>query len=152
MFHKGKLFLTVVLDDAEILNKLVSDAILGLDLNPTSAKKVWLYYIEADNSIVKTTFDSMGLAAKYLNVHHTFINKHLDKWITGGIEGNYLFSNELENLEIDKLLKISLLRKHNNLKVWSYDANTLELITDAFRSIQKAADFFNVDYRSIKII
>jgi hypothetical protein len=92
----------------------------------------------------------MGLAAKSLNVHHTFINKHLDKWITGGIEGNYLFSNELDNLEIDKLLKISLLRKHNNLKVWSYDANTLELITDAFRSIQKAADFFNVDYRSIQ--
>jgi len=148
--YKGKLFLTVVLNDAEILNKLVSDAIFGLDLNPTSAKKVWMYHIEADNSIVKTTFDSMGLAAKSLNVHHTFINKHLDKWITGGIEGNYLFSNELDNLEIDKLLKISLLRKHNNLKVWSYDANTLELITDAFRSIQKAADFFNVDYRSIQ--
>ena len=148
--YKEKLFLTVVLDDAEILNKLVSDAILGLDLNPTSAKKVWVYCIEADNSIVKTTFDSIGLAAKSFNVHHTFINTHLDKWITGGIEGNYLFSNELGNLEIDKLLKISLLRKHNNLKVWSYDAKTLELITDAFRSIQKAADFFNVDYRSIQ--
>jgi hypothetical protein len=38
-----------------------------------------MYHIEADNSIVKTTFDSMGLAAKSLNVHHTFINKHLDK-------------------------------------------------------------------------
>jgi hypothetical protein len=27
------------------------------------------------------------------------INNHLDKWIKGGLEGNYLFSSELDNLE-----------------------------------------------------
>ena len=38
--YKGKLFLTVVLDDDEIINKLVSDAILGLDLDHILAKKL----------------------------------------------------------------------------------------------------------------
>ena len=40
------------------------------------------------------------------------------------------------------------LRKFNNLNVWVYDALTLELI-DSFSSMQKAADYFNVDYRSL---
>jgi hypothetical protein len=40
------------------------------------------------------------------------------------------------------------LRKFNNLNVWIYDALTLELI-DSFSSMQKAADYFNVDYRSL---
>ena len=46
-------------------------------------------------------------------------------------------------------MQISLLRKHNNLKVWVYDALTLELISDMFRSMKKAADYFNVKYRSL---
>ena len=45
-------------------------------------------------------------------------------------------------------MEISLLRKHNNLKVWVYDALTLELISDMFISMKIAADYFNVDYRS----
>jgi len=40
------------------------------------------------------------------------------------------------------------LRKFNNLNVWVYDTLTLELI-DSFSSMQKAADYFNVDYRSL---
>lgn len=40
------------------------------------------------------------------------------------------------------------LRKFNNLNIWVYDALTLELI-DSFSSMQKAADYFNVDYRSL---
>lgn len=87
--------------------------------------------------------------AKALNVHHTVVNNHLDKWIKGGIEDNYLFSSELDSLELVKLMEISLLRKYNNLKVWVYDALTLELISDVFSSMKKAADYFNVDYRSL---
>jgi Ni,Fe-hydrogenase I large subunit len=81
-------------------------------------------------------------------VLHGTVNNHLDKWIPGGIQNNYLFSNELDNLNIEKLKEVHLLRKHNNLNVWVYDANTLELIGN-FNSIKKAADYFNVGYRSL---
>lgn len=108
-----------------------------------------MYFIKADGTVVKTIYDSIGGVAKVLNIHHTVINNHLDKWIKGGLEGNYLFSSELDSLELEKLKEISLLRKHNNLKVWVYDALTLELISDVFSSMKKAADYFNVDYRSL---
>ena len=108
-----------------------------------------MYFIKANGNVVKTIYDSKAGVAKVLNVHHTVINNHLDKWIKGGLEGNYLFSSELDSLELEKLKEISLLRKHNNLKVWVYDALTLELISDVFSSMKKAADYFNVDYRSL---
>lgn len=91
---KGNLFLTFILEDFEILDKLVSDAILGLELDRTESKKVWMYYIDASGKAIKKPYESIGLVAKALRVHHTFINKHIDKWIIGGIEGNYLFSKE----------------------------------------------------------
>lgn len=138
----------------EIIDKLVSDATQGLELDRTIAKKVWMYYIKADGTVVKTTYESIGAIAKILNVHHTVINNHLDKWIKGGLEGNYLFSSELDNLELEKLKEITRViitqpGKHSNLKVWVYDASTLELISDVFSSMKKAADYFNVDYRSL---
>ena len=50
---------------------------------------------------------------------------------------------------MEKLIEFSSLRKTRNRTVWAYNAITLELITDSFNSIQKAAEFFNVDYRSV---
>jgi hypothetical protein len=44
---------------------------------------------------------------------------------------------------------MSSLRKTNNCEVWVYDTNNLESIYGTFNSMQKAADHFNVDYRSI---
>ena len=46
-------------------------------------------------------------------------------------------------------MEISTLKKYNNNRVWAYNASTLDLISDSFSSMQKAADHFNVDYRSI---
>jgi NUMOD1 domain len=46
-------------------------------------------------------------------------------------------------------MEISTLRKFNNCIVWAYNASTLELLSDSFTSIQKAADYFKVDYRSM---
>ena len=62
-----------------------------------------------------------------------------------GIQGNYLFSDELDALGLEKLMQISVLRKHNNLKVWVYNALSLELLSDPFSK----AEYFNVDYRSL---
>ena len=50
---------------------------------------------------------------------------------------------------MEKLIEVSSLRKTRNRRVWAYNAITLELITDSFNSIQKAAEFFNVYYRSV---
>lgn len=94
-------------------------------------------------------FDSKEAAARFLNVQARTITNHIDKWIKGGINGYYLFSKELNNIEKEKLIEVSSLRKTNNCEVWVYDANNLESIYGTFNSMQKAADHFNIDYRSI---
>lgn len=106
-----------------------------------------MYFVEG--TIVKTTYESKGEVAKLLNLQHGTITNHIDKWIKGGIKGNYLFSRELDSQELTKIMEISFLRKTNNCVVWAYNALTLELLSDSFSSMQKAADFFNIDYRSI---
>lgn len=147
--YKNNLFLTDKIESLELVEKLVNDAILGLDLDRIIAKNVWMYYLDKEGVVVKTKYESKGKVAKLLNVQHITINNHLDKWIKGGINGNYLFSYELDSLELEKLKEISTLRKNHNCKVWVYNASTLELMWDPFTSMQKAAEFFNVDYRSI---
>lgn len=153
MPFKNNLFLTNKIESYELAEKLVNDATLGLELDRTIAKKVWMYYLVAggakDDTIVKTKYDYIGIVAKLLNVQHGTINGHLDKWIVGGINGNYIFSYELDNLDLEKLKEISKLRKFNNCKVWVYNASNLELMLDPFTSMQKTAEYFNVDYRSI---
>lgn len=146
---RNNLFLTTNIESFELVEKLISDATQGLKLDNNLAKKVWMYLIDADGSIVKTTHKSKSAAAKLLNVQDRIITNHIDKWIKGGINGHYLFSYELDNLELEKLLEISTLRKFNNNRVWAYNASTLELISDSFSSMQKAADYFKLDYRSI---
>jgi len=147
--YRNSLFLTNKIESFELVEKLISDATQGLELDRNIAKKVWMYFIEADGTIVKTTYEFKGVVAKLLNVQHGTITNHLDKWIKGGINGNYIFSSELDSLELEKLMEISSLRKFNNCRVWAYHASTLELLSDSFSSMQKAADYFNVDYRSI---
>jgi hypothetical protein len=145
---RGNLFLTNLVENIELSEKLISDMTQVLELDRNIAKKVWVYFIEANGAVTKTIYDSIGTVAKALDVHHTSINNHLDKWITGGLKGNSLFSAELNNLDLKKLMDTHSLRKFNNLNVWVYDALTLELI-DSFSSMQKAADYFNVHYRSL---
>ena len=94
-------------------------------------------------------FDSKEEGARFLNVQARTITNHIDKWIKGGINGYYLFSKELNNIEKQKLLKVSSLRKTNNCEIWVYDAKNLQSIYGVFNSMQKAADHFNIDYRSI---
>lgn len=75
--------------------KLISDITQGLELDRNIAKKVWVYFIEANGAVTKTTGNPVGTVAKALDIHHTSINNHLDKWTTGGLKGNYLFSAAL---------------------------------------------------------
>ena len=50
---------------------------------------------------------------------------------------------------MEKLIEFSSLRKTRNRTVWAYNAITLELITNSLISLQKAAEYFNVEYRSV---
>ena len=135
--YKNNLFLTDKIESIELVENLVNGATLGLELDRTIAKKIWMYYLEKDGTILKTNYESIGIVAKLLGVQHKTINDHLDKWIIGGISGNYLFTYELNSLELEKLKEISTLRKYNNCKVWVYDASTVELMLDPFNSMQK---------------
>lgn len=87
--------------------------------------------------------------ARFLNVQARTITNHICKWIKGGINGSYLFSKELNKIDKEKLIEVSSLRKTNYCEKWVYDANNLQSIYGTFNSMQKAADHFNVDYRSI---
>jgi len=147
--YRNLLFLTNKIECFDLVGKLISDAMQGLNLNHNIAKKLFMYFIESGGTVVKTELESKSAAAKLLDVQHLVITNHLDKWIKGGINGHYLFSHELNTLELEKLIKFSSLMKSRNRAVWAYNAITLELITDSFGSIQKAAEYFYVDYRSI---
>lgn len=147
--YRNSLFLTNKIESFELVEKQISDATQGLELGRNIAKKVWMYFIEVDGSIIKTTYESKSAVAKFLNVQYKTITDHLYRWIKGGINGNYIFSYELDSLELEKLMEVSSLRKFNNCRVWVYNASTLELLSDSFSSMQKAADYFNVNYRSI---
>ena len=121
---KGYLFLTDMVENPEIIEKIISDATQGLELDRNVAKKVWKYYIEADGTVIKTIYESIGAVAKALNVHHTVINNHLDKWIKGGIEDNYLFSSELGSLELENLYPLNL-SKRDRVRKYLYQENII---------------------------
>jgi len=113
------------------------------------SKEVWIYVIRPDGSIIKTIYSSKSIVSKVLKVQYRIITYHLDKWIKGGINGHYIFSYELNAIELKKLMEISILKKTNYIKVWAYNAHTLGLISDVFSSLYEAACYFKVDYRSI---
>lgn len=121
----------------------------GLNLNHNKPKNIWMYFIESDGTVVKTELESKSAVAKLLQVQHLVITNHLDNWIKGGINGYYLFTHDLSSLELEKLIELSLLRKTRDCTVWAYHGITLDLITNSFSSIQKAAEYFKVDYRAV---
>jgi hypothetical protein len=146
--YKNQLFLTEPIIDFNLTYDLMLSAKKGLNLNSTDPKKVIAYLVN-DKILTAQIFKSKEAAARFLNVQTITITNHINNWIKGGINGYYLFSKELNNLEKEKLIKISNLRKTNNFEVWVYDANKLESIYGTFNSIKKAADQFNLDYRTI---
>lgn len=98
---KDNLFLTDIIKDIDIVQKLVSDATQGLRLNHNLAVKVWMYFVKKDRTIDITTYESIGAVSKMLGAHHTDISKfHLDKWVKGGFNSNYLFSYELSEKDL----------------------------------------------------
>jgi len=75
----------------------------GLSLNNKLAKKnkkkIYMYFIESNGTVVKTELESKSAVAKLLEVQYLVITNHLDK---GGINGYYLFTHELSSLDLKK--------------------------------------------------
>lgn len=143
--YQNNLFYSEIVTDFTLKNDLINKASEELELNRTIAQKVWVYN-ENDDILF---FKSKEAVAKFLNVQFRIITNHLDKWIKGGIDGNYIFSRELNKLEKERLSDMFNLRKTNNCVIWVYEANNLETVYGKFSSMQKAAEHFKVDYRSI---
>lgn len=163
--YKNYLFYTNYRLDLNSTIKLINANKKELNLNRNSPKKVLAYKVArrgltlklfSDSSQEKEVsegaaiyFESREEVARFLNVQPIIIRNHVDSWIKGGIKGYYLFSRELNKLEKEKLIKLASLRKTNNCEVWVYYVNNLESTFHRFNSMQKAADHFKVNYRSI---
>lgn len=144
--YKSNLFFISIVTDLTLINDLVCKVSEGLELNRTLTKKVLIY--NENGEILN--FESKEVVAKFLDVQFRTITYHLDNWIKGGINGYYLFSKELNNLELEKLTNIFKLRKTNNCVIWVYEIDNLQSPMEKFNSMQKAAEYFKVDYRSIQ--
>lgn len=93
-------FFTNEVECFDLAGKLISDNMQGLSLNHNIAKKIWMYFIESKDTLVKTELESKSTAAKLLDVQHLVITNHLNKLIKGGINGHYVFNHELSDLEL----------------------------------------------------
>lgn len=89
--------------------------------------------------------------AKFINSNSNIVRNNVDNWRPGGTNGYYLFSKPLTEEEFEDLIELSSKEvKRPSVTVWAYDAKTLELINGSpFDSMKKAADYFNVRYRTI---
>lgn len=146
---KGYFFFTDAVGDLDLANKQIKDNTQGLKVINTEPIKIWMYFIDSNGEIIKSTSDSKTAVSKMLNVDYGTISNHQDKWIANGVNGYYLFSNELNDIELEKLKAISLTRKAVYCKVWAYNALTLELISKTFPSLAKAGGYFNVRSKTI---
>jgi hypothetical protein len=45
--------------------------------------------------------------AKFLNISTNLVRYHIDNWKPGGINGNYLFSKQLTENELQDLIELS---------------------------------------------
>lgn len=149
--YRGKLVYTNPIEDLdEVFEASKKNTPQGL-LNKVIPVKVWVYEAKTLELVKGSPFFSKTKASKVLGIRRRVIDYFLDKGKAEGVKGNYLYSRPLDNKEIKSLLKVSQnLELGNKREVWAYNAKTLELINNSpFPSIQLAANYFNVEYRTI---
>ena len=150
---KGLLLFSKTIKDFNLVLSLVEESKKTLPLNNLESKPVWVYCIDNDKVLLVNNepFKSRELTAKFLNTSHNIVRYYMDSWEGRGYRGYYLFSRFLTDKEINSLRKIwTLGPSTHKTQVWAYEAKSLKLINNSsFVSMQKCAEFFNVDYRSI---
>ena len=139
-----------IIDFNSTLDK-VNNILKDVKLIGNIAQKVWVYDAKTLDLITGSPFQSKLQASNILGISRSVINYFIDTKKPEGIKGTYLFSRPLEESEIKSLRELSEdIRTGNKVKVWAYDALNLDLVNnEPFSSISDAADYFNVNYRTI---
>jgi group I intron endonuclease len=148
---RGKLYFTKPIIDFNSTLDKVNNILKDVKLISKIAQKVWVYDAKTLDLITGSPFQSKHQASNILDISRSVINYFIDTKKPEGIKGTYLFSRPLEESEIKSLRELSEdIRTGNKVKVWAYDALTLDLINnEPFSSISDAADYFNVNYRTV---
>lgn len=148
---RGKLYFTKSIIDFNSTLDLVNNTLKDVKIISNVAQKVWAYDALTLNLIKGSPFESKSQASNILNFSKNVLNYFIDTNKPEGIKGTYLFSKPLKESEIQSLKKLSEdITLGNKIKVWAYDATTLDLINnEPFPSITVAADYFNINYRTI---
>lgn len=139
---KGKLYYSQPILNLKEIFDLVKKVSSKLKLNSNIAKEVWAYDAKTLEIIKGNPFVSKSQASKVLGISRDVTSYFINKNKAEGIKGTYLFSNKLNEDEINKLLNKVDLLKLGNKKVWIYDAETLELVNNmALPSLNLAAEY-----------
>ena len=149
---KGKLYYSNLILNLKEKFDLVKNISNELKINSNIAKKVWAYDAKTLELIKGSPFVSKSQASKVLSISRDVISYFIDTYKAEGIKGTYLFSNQLNCEEINKLLNnVYSLKLGNKKEVWIYDAETLELVNNMpYSSLRLAAEYLEVEYRTIK--
>lgn len=150
--YKGKLlYSNPIVDFEEEFNKSKQNTPAN-QVNQVLPIEVFSYDAKTLELIKGSPFDSKTKASKALGISRKVIDYFIDTGKAEGVKGTYLYSRPLIKKEIKDLLQDSEnLQLGNKIKVWAYNAKTLELINNSpFSSLLDAANYFNVDYRIIR--
>lgn len=147
----NKLYLTRPIIDFEKTFDNIKEILKEVKLYLNTPQTVWAYEAKTLVLVKGSPFSSKTLASSELGIRRNVINYFLDTGKPEGVKGTYLYSRPLNDKEIQNLLNISeSISLGNKLEVWAYEAKTLNLINNApFSSISAAANYFNVEYRTI---
>jgi len=148
---RNKLYYSKPIINFELTFNLFKTASSGLNLNSNIAKQVWVYNAKTLELIKGSPFPSKTQASVSVGISRNVITYFIDTWKAEGVKGTYLFSRPLEAKEVENLIESShTLELGNKIKVWAYNAKTLELVNNSpFSSLLSAANHFKVNYRTI---
>lgn len=151
--YKGLLYYSKPLVEFDMAYALAKEACDTLNIDGSMRKKVWIYSVLSDQPVLVNgqPFSSREQAAKFLNTSHNAVRYYVDSLKSQGIKGYHLFNKPLTSEELANLFELSKKKPlHLKVSVWAYNAKTFELINNTpFTSMQKCAEYFNLDYRTI---
>ncbi len=148
---RGKLYFTKPITDVMETFNLVKNVSNDLKINSNIAINVWVYDAKTVELIKGSPFFSKTQASNAIGISRNVINYFIDTNKAEGVKGTYLYTRPLTDTEIKNLILVSKnLQLGNKVEVWVYNAKTLELVNNSpFPSLLDAADYFNVEYRTI---
>lgn len=114
---RGKLYYTKPIFNFKKVFNLVKSVSKDLKFNSNIAKEVWAYNAHTLDLIKGSPFISKTTASIELGISRNVISYFIDTYKVEGIKGTYLFSKQLTDKEINKLLNnVNILKLGNKKK------------------------------------